>query len=300
MNEVDDILGNTNNRKNNYYKNKYNNNRSYSNSWQDKQNEQRQEAYNTMEKMALIIRGDCEKFKQYLDIQSKFEKHSVGNCLLILNKEPNATQFKDKKAWKEKGISLVSNPKEIIILEPSRSEATNRVYYNPKEVYDISQTNAPKQETSLNYSDRDLLQAFLNNCIVERKAVDELPTSKLKGAEYNKEENVLYLCRGMEREQLFQTLSQELANIEMQDLEDGNFKSFKSYCISYMLCQKYGIDVSNYDISELPEEIMSKANGKEVRAELERMRIDFEKINSRVAEFFENSVKEKKPKTQER
>lgn len=296
MNEYDDILGNTNKSQNNNYKNNY----SSGNSWQEKQNKQRKEAYDTMEKMAIAIKDNSSLFKQYLDIQSKFEKHSVGNCLLILDQAPNAAQFKDKKSWNDKGISLISNYKKIVILEPSRSKTTDKVYYNPKEVIDISQTNAPKQENIINYDDRELLQAFLNNCGVERKAVDILPISQTKGAEYNKEEKVLYLCRGMEREQLFQTLSQELANIEMQDIEDGGLKSFKSYCISYMLCKRYGIDVSNFDFSRLPHELTNKSSGKDVRAELEYMRIDFEKINLRVASFFENSAKEKKPKTQER
>lgn len=297
MNEFDDILENTNISNNNKGNN---DNKNYNNNWQVKQNKLRQDAYDTMEKMSLVVREDSEKFKQYLDIQSRFEKYSVGNCLLVLAKQPNAMQFKDRKSWKEKGIELISNPKGIIILEPSRSETNNRVYYNPKEVFDITQTNAPKQDKVVNYSDRELLQAFLNNCIIPRKAVDELPTSKLQGAEYNKDDNILYVCRGMDREKLFQTLSQELANIEMKYDEDGNFKSFKSYCISYMLCQRYGVDVSNYDISELPEEIMSKANGKEVRAELDKIRVDFEKINSRVAEYFENSTREKKTKAPER
>lgn len=298
MNEYDDILGDNNSNNNS----KSNNYRSTTNNWQEKQNQQRQQAYDTMDKMSIEIRDNSEKFKQYLNIQSKFEKNSVGNCLLILSKNPNVTQYKDKKSWREKGIELISNPQEIVILEPKRSETNNRVYYNPKVVYDISQTNAPKQEQSIDYDTRELLKAFLNNCTTPRQAVDELPNSDMQGAEYNKSEDVLYVCRGMERETLFQTLSQALANIEMREAEDDNFKSFKSYCISYMLCQKYGIDVSNYDISELPQEITSKANGKEIRGELEKMRIDYEKINSRVAEYFEraNREKEKKPKVQER
>lgn len=306
MNEYDDILENKNssNSKSNNYRNNYNSNynRNNNNNWQEKQNQQRQEAYDIMDKMAMEIKDNSEKFKQYLNIQSRFEKNSVGNCLLILSKNPNVTQYKDKKSWKEKGIELISNPQEIVILEPRRSETNNRVYYNPKVVYDISQTNAPKQEQNIDYDTRELLKAFLNNCVTQRQAVDKLPNSDMQGAEYNRSEDILYICRGMEKETLFQTLSQAIANIEMRDAEDDNFKSFKSYCISYMLCQKYGIDVSNYDISELPQEILNKTNGKEVRGELEKMRIDFEKINSRVAEYFENAnrEKEKKPKIQER
>lgn len=297
MSGYEDILENNSNNTKSNYNNNYNRN-----NWQEKQNKLRQQAYEIMDKMAIEIKDNSEKFKQYLNIQSKFEKNSVGNCLLILSKNPNVTQYKDKKSWKEKGIELISNPQEIVILEPKRSETNNRIYYNPKIVYDISQTNAPKQEQSVEYDTRELLKAFLNNCNTPRKAVDKLPNTDIAGAEYNKSEDVLYVCRGMDRETLFQTLSQALADIEMKDIENDDFKSFKSYCISYMLCQKYGIDVSNYDVIEPTIEITSKQTGKEVREELEKMRIDYEKINSRVAEYFEkgNREKEKKPKIQER
>ena len=286
MDEIDDIMGNSSNQPRN-------------NSWQDRQNEDRKIAYATMEKMALAIKDDSNVFKQYLDIQSKFQKHSVGNCLIILDSQPNATQIKDKKSWKEKGYDLISNPKVIKILEPSRSSSNNRVYYNPKEMYDISQTNNPNQSQSVNYNDRELLQAFIKNCVIPRKAVDKLPDGTI-GTEYNKSENVLYVCRGMDRELLFQTLSQELANIEMKDEPDSDFKSFKSYCISYMLCKKYGVDVSNYEFNNLPNELVSKESGKEIRGEMDKIRIDFEKINSRIADCFENTNREKKNKVQER
>jgi len=285
VNEIDDIMGNNNFN----YNNQYN-----SNNWREQQNQYRQECYDTMEEMAVAISNDSSKFKQYLDIQSNFQKHSVGNCLIILKKEPNATQIKDKKSWKEKGYELISNPKVIRILEPSRSNTNNRVYYNPKEIYDITQINAPVQNQTISYDDRTLLQAFIKNCDVPRKAVDKLPDNSL-GVEYNKDENVLYVCRGMDTRLLFQTLSQELANIEMKNEQNSEFKSFKSYCISYMLCKKYGIDVN-----DLPNELTSKENGKEIRGELEKMRIDFEKINSRIAECFENNNREKKNKVQER
>lgn len=298
MDEVDDIIGNSNNSNdNNSHKNSYNNqNRS---NWQDKQNQDRQEAYDTMERMALVIKDDSNKFRQYLDIQSNFQKHSVGNCLIILDSEPNATQIRDKKSWKEKGYELISNPRVIKILEPSRSNTNNRVYYNPKEMYDISQTNSPTKSQVVKYDDRELLQAFIKNCDVPRKAVDTLPDGTI-GTEYNKTENVLYVCRGMNRELLFQTLSQELANIEMKDEQDSDFKSFKSYCISYMLCKKYGVDVSNYEFNNLPNELVSKESGKEIRGEMDKIRIDFEKINSRIADCFENTNREKKSRVQER
>lgn len=312
MNEVDEILGTTNKTNNystnrNYNKNQKNynnskNNRNNSwqqkkNNWKDQQNQDRQAIYDTMDRMATIVGNDNQKFKQYLDIQSRFSKHSVGNCLVILEKAPNSTRIKDESSWNEIGIELISNAKSIKILEPNK--VNNKIYYNPKEVYDITQTNAPKEEITKNYSDRKLLEAIIQDCDVPRKAVDKLPNGTL-GSEYNRDENVLYVCKGMDKELLFQTLFQEIGNIEMRNEENSNIKSFRSYCISYMLCQKYGIDVSDFDFSDLPKEITNQKEPKGVRGELNIIRSNFENIDKKIYQYFEMSNKEKNKTAPER
>lgn len=293
MNEVDNILGTKNNseRKNNYNQEK----------WKQIKDRQREWAYSTMEDMAQKIKIDSKLFKDYLDVQSRFEKHSVGNSLLILAKFPNATQFKERQAWKDLGIPIKKNAQPIIILEPVKSEKTGKTYYNPKEVFDISQTQAEGSETQKEYNIRELLGGFIHNCYAEIKVVDELPEERIGGAYYDKEENLLYVCRGMEKDTLISSLSYALAEIETREDADNSLKDFKNKCISYMLCKRYGIDVSNYDFSYMPLEISSQVNGKDVREEIDQIRVNFETINSRITESFEQS-KEKKPKakTQER
>lgn len=298
MSEIDDILG-TNNKSNNYSTNRsYNNYKpKKQNNWKEKQNKDRQEIYDSMDRMATIVGNDGTKFQEYLDIQSRFVKHSVGNCLVILEKAPESTQIKDKQSWEEKGIDLKENPKGIKILEPYKSE--NRTYFNPKVVYDISQTNASKPENTMNYGDRKLLEALLDDCKIPRKAVDMLPNGTI-GSEYNKEENILYVCKGMDRELLFQTLCQEMANIEMKDLENSDMKSFRSYCVSYMLCKRYGIDVSSFNFSNLPSKITTQKEPKDIRAEIEKIRKTFEEINEKMNAYFEKSYKEKNKTNPER
>lgn len=301
MNEVDEILGN-NNTPNNYTTNikyNYNNRNNYqkNNNWKEQQNKDRQDIYDTMDRMAFIVSDDGSKFQEYLNVQSTFSKYSVGNCLVILEKSPQATQIKDEKSWNEKGIQLKNNAKAIKILEPSKNNGVT--YYNPKDVYDISQTNAEQLEQEKHHGDRKLLEALLYECDVPRKAVDILPNGTV-GSEYNKKENILYVCKGMERELLFQSLSQEMGNIEMKDEENTNIKSFKSYCVSYMFCKKYGIDVSNYNFDNLPEEFKKSKDGKGIRFELDKIRNNFEKINSRMTDYFEQSSKEKNKSVPER
>ena len=229
VDEVDEILGTGgNNNSNKSYNTQYNTKRQ--NNWKDQQNKDRQEIYDTMDRMAMIVGNDGEKFREYLDIQSRFAKYSVGNRLVILEKAPESTHIKDKNSWLEKGVELNGNPKGIKILEPSKSNG--RTYYNPKVVYDISQTNAPKQETTINYGDRVLLKALLHNCDVPREAVEKLPNGEI-GSEYDKDKNKLYVCKGMDRETLFQTLSQEMGNIELKNEEKSNLNYFISYCTSW-------------------------------------------------------------------
>ena len=295
MSDIDEILGNSSNNSNYKYNNNRNNNQK--NNWKDEQNKIRQEIYNTMERMAVIVGNDGEKFKEYLNIQSAFVKYSVGNSLVILEKQPNATQIKDKASWNEKGIELNSGAKGINILEPKVSN--NITYYNPKTVYEISETNSKEIKQTIKYGDRLLLEALLHNCTVPRKAVEQLPNGTI-GSEYNKDNNILYVCKNMDRETLFQTLSQEMGNIELLNEEDSNMKNFISYCTSYMICKKYGIDVSNFNFDNLPQEISSQEDGKGIRKELEKIRSTFEKVNSRMLDYFDMNNKDKNKSIPER
>lgn len=290
--EVNEILGTG---KNNNFSTNYNTKRQ--NNWQEQQRKDRQDIYDTMDRMAMIVGNDGNKFKEYLDVQSRFSKYSVGNSLVILEKAPNSTHIKDKNAWLEKGIELNNSAKGIKILEPVKNKGA--IYYNPKVVYDISQTNAPKQDNVINYGDRVLLKALLHNCDVPREAVEKLPSGEI-GAEYDKENNKLYVCKGMDRETLFQSLSQEMGNIELKDEEKSNINYFISYCTSYMICKRYGIDVSNYVFKELPNEITNQKDGKGIRMELDKIRDNFEKVNTRMLDYFDMSSREKNKTVPER
>ena len=120
------------------------------------------------------------------------------------------------------------------------------------------------------------------------------------GSEYNKQDNVLYVCEDMDRKMLFQTIFQEVAKIEMEDTLNNDTKNFRSYCISYMLCKKYGIDISDFDFTSLPQEITDKKDAKGIRSELNEIRENFGKINERMSNYFEISNQEKNRSVPER
>lgn len=287
MSEIDDLLGTDTNSRNNkqYNKNNY-----------KEQNKKRNETYKIIDDMSFKILKDDQSFRQYLNILSRFEKYSVANCLLILEAEPNATQIKEKQEWIDKGYDIIKNAKSIIILEPNK--VNDKVYYNPKEEYDISQTNAPIPEEKI-YTDREILSALFNSLEAEKEVVDVLPNGN-KGAEYVENENKLYMCRGLKSEYLLKTIIQEIAKIEIQGIENDEMKEFKTYCISYMICKKYGLDTSKFNFSNLPNDFINKDKSKAIREELDDIRKNFATINSKIAEYFEQEAKEKKNKEQER
>lgn len=69
-------------------------------------------------KMSFVVKTNGEMFQKYLDIQSRFNRNSVGNCLIILTDKPNAMQFKDKKSWKELNVNVKAYNEPFTILEP--------------------------------------------------------------------------------------------------------------------------------------------------------------------------------------
>ena len=141
--------------------------------------------------------------------------------------------------------------------------------------------------------------ALFKDCKAKREVVDVLPNGE-NGAEYVENENKLYMCRGLKSDYLLKTVIQEIARMEMQGVENGEMKEFKTYCISYMICKKYGLETSQFDFSNLPNDLSSKEKGKDIRVELDYIRTNFTTINSKIVSYFEQEEKSRKNKEQER
>ena len=59
-------------------------------------------------------------------------------------------------------------------------------------------------------------------------------------------------------------------------------------------------DVSKFDFSNLPKDVINKDKGKEIRRELDEIRTNFIGINSKIIEHFEKEEKSRKNKEQAR
>ena len=270
--------------------------------WIEKKQQERQEVYDLMDKTADEVKTDINKYKQYLDVQGRFDKYSVGNALVISASLPNATQLKEFDDWKEIGAFIKKGENGIKILEPgdpyTRADGSSGISYNVKKMFDISQTTSNQKTKTISYDDRVKLTALLKDCPVDIKAVDEIPNSN-NVVEWNKEDNALYVRRGGETTEIFKQLAKELTRVGLEETGNSELDNFKCVSTSYMLCKKYGIDVSNISINSIPE-VFKNMSASEVRNELTSMRSAMEDINTRMSAYFETLSKAQKNKEHER
>ena len=269
--------------------------------WARERQKERKEAFLLIDTMAMKITKNEEDLKKYLGVQSCFDKYSVGNALLITAQRPTAVQLKESDKWREIEGFVKEQEQEngIIILEPVEyinGVGEKATTYQPKKVFDISQTNIAHKERKSDYDDKVILKALTYKCYDKIEVVDELRNGI--GAEWDKENNVLYIAKGIESPKIFHEIAREIARINFADMPKSELEEFKCNSVSYMVCKKLGIDVSEYKL-DLPKRL-SDMDAKSIRNELTTIHVAMEDVDLHVRKYFEDLSKVKRNKEQER
>lgn len=274
--------------------------------WQVKEQKQRKEAYETLDNIFNVFAEGKGDVQGYLDIHGRFDRYSACNALLIHSKCPKAERIGDYNYWTKQGVEILKTEKRnpIVILEPGkayrRDDGTMGQNYYAKEVYDISQTTARGQaQPKVSMDERLLLKALIHKPPVPIQAAEKLPDDS-RGAMYDPIRNAIFVKKGMDAPDIFRCVSLELSKAELaavggQAREDSGYQA---YCVSYMLCKKYGVDTQSYDTSRLNEIFMGK-DPEEIKSELKGMENAMGSINSRMAKAL-YAGKEKNQKDHER
>ena len=198
-----------------------------------------------------------------------------------------STQLKDFDGWKEAGVSVQRKPKSIKILEPgkeyNREDGTRGTSFEVKRVYDVSQTKGRvRSAPAVKPDDRVLLKALISRTPVPIQTVESLPNNI--GALYDHDQQVIFVCKGMGAEDIFRSVSKELAHAEIAGMTDNYNRSdaaFKAYSASYLLCKKYQISTADYNFTRLPASFReSDAQG--IRAALTEIRDSANQISQRM------------------
>lgn len=266
--------------------------------WAAQKQAQRQEAYELIDNTCSEMMADGESFRQYLDVQGRFDRYSVANAVLVSAQMPEATQLKDYNAWKQSRVYVNKDAQKIVILEPSkeytRDDGTKAVGYNAKVVYDISETSAKdRQQAQESKTMRELVSAM-----IDASPVPFVPVADLEiPAYYDSKQQTIFIKTGLTEEQLFVSMAKEVsaAVFDFKHNESRDASDFKSFCVAYMVSTRYGVDTRGFSFDRLPREF-SEMDTQVFKGELGSMRDVLGEIQS---DMFKSLEKNKPPKNKE-
>ena len=269
--------------------------------WAAQKQAERKEAYELIDNTCSEMAVNGDSFRQYLDVQGRFDRYSVANAVLVSAQMPEATQLKDYGKWKQSRVYVNKDAQKITILEPSkeylRDDGTKAVSYNAKVVYDISETSAKdRQEAAEPKSMRELVSAMIDASPVPFQPVDDLELP----AFYDSEQQTIFIRTGLNEEQLFVSMAKEVsaAVFDFKHNESREASEFKSYCVAYMVSSRYGVDTRGFNFSRLPKEL-AETDTQAFKGELGSMRDVLGEIQSEMYKSMEKN-KPAKSKEQER
>ena len=269
--------------------------------WAAQKQAERKEAYELIDNTCSEMAVNGDSFRQYLDVQGRFDRYSVANAVLVSAQMPEATQLKDYGKWKQSRVYVNKDAQKITILEPSkeylRDDGTKAVSYNAKVVYDISETSAKdRQEAAEPKSMRELVSAMIDASPVPFQPVDDLELP----AFYDSEQQTIFIRTGLNEEQLFVSMSKEVAAAvyDSKHNESRNASELKAYCVAYMVSSRYGVDTRGFNFDRLPKEY-AEMETQDFKSELGSMRDVLGEVQSEMYKSMEKN-KPARNKEQER
>lgn len=81
----------------------------------EKMKAEKEAVYQMADDTAKAIVSDPEKFKAFLDTQSRLDRYSAVNALLIFKQLPEASQLKNFDDWSKDNVKIQKGAKSISI-----------------------------------------------------------------------------------------------------------------------------------------------------------------------------------------
>ena len=260
--------------------------------WIKQRNENRALAYEML-KTATEELNNPDTVMAYLDIQSRFDRYSVSNALLVAYQNPEATRLCDSKTWQKNHVFINKGETGIIILEPgkeyTKDDGTIATPYNAKKVFDISQTNAKVRNYQRKAPDaRVIVKAMIKTSPVPVEISNQLPEGV--DAKYQPEAKKIFIKQGMEGADIVRSLSKEIA---FARLDKGGFDretlEFSAQAISYITTARAGFDPE--PITAVNEKFVA-LDEKDKRKELSQVRDHANSMSNTISKTIEPKHKD--------
>ncbi len=154
---------------------------------------------------------NTEGYKEYLATASRCGHYTVANQLLIQAYLPyvgveKALDIRDRNAWAELGIYVKADARPIYVME---HDPENKKQYKPREVFDISQTNAVY---NYSYDSGFVTEVLLKTAPCRIEYMDDF---KVKGTKsiYRADRDVIEVTKGFKNfPEIIASMSEEYAH----------------------------------------------------------------------------------------
>ena len=263
-------------------------------SFAERMAEKKNQCYAMIDDACLNSVSSVDNLRQFLNVQSRFDKYSLNNALLIFAQKPDAVKVKDFDAWKKDDISIKKGAKSFMILEPSPYKGTDGKMhrgYNAKNVFDISDVEASEDAIPQpkSYEQKQLVAALVHDAPVPvRKAEHSIGEND---AIYDAKNKVVYFKAGLEFDTIFPAIAKALAHAEMaKDVENYRIgeHEFAARCSAYVLSQRFGVDTRTVDVYGIPKNIETM-EAEDVKNVLGDVHSNVKSINARMNESLEQT-----------
>ena len=259
--------------------------------WVEKKKQERTDAFAMLDEATVEMMNDPEKFKDYLNVQSRFDRYSVSNAILIAHQMPDATRVADFDTWKDSDVSILKGEKAITMLEPgqefTREDGSTGFSVNVKKVFDISQTSEAENIPQKKVPDqRKAIKALIAASPCDIRMTDEL--SDNVDTMFSENDNAIYIRQGMDGEDIFAGLSQEIVKAKIG--KDAPRAAFCAYCVSYVLCERNGFNTGRYDFDGI-QKYFDGVESKDFRNELNKVRENANDISQGINRYMEEQNK---------
>ena len=88
--------------------------------WAAQKQAERREAYELIDNTCTEMAKDGNSFRQYLEVQGRFDRYAVNKAIFVSAQMPNAALLKEKDKRKESRDYVDKEAKGVIILQPSK------------------------------------------------------------------------------------------------------------------------------------------------------------------------------------
>ena len=268
--------------------------------WAERKRVERAEAYALLDKATEELTNDGERFKDFLNTQSQFDRYSVSNAILIAYQHPGATKVADFNSWKEEDVSINKGEKGFILFEPgsefTREDGSTGFSVNTKKVFDISQTsNAEARMTRRKPDERTALKALVSSAPCKVTLIEQ----KIEGdAKYSLDKNTIFITKGLSADRIFRSLSREISAAKMIQRGSEGDVTFNAECSSFMLCERYGFDTGDFNFDDVKRHYLGMDN-KEIRKDLGDIRTIANEVSQDMSRHIEEMDKARKARDNE-